>query len=297
MIYWLHLLGRYLARVIPLPVSYRLAALGAPLVFLVWGSKRRNAVANVVQMLGPDQPPGAARRLALAAFCNYGRYLVDMLRLSGAEVKRVEQRLTVLGMEHVDAALALGKGAIFVGGHVGNSDLGAAVLGGRGYPVTIIAETLRPPRWNALVQRTRHEAGINTIPPEGSIRAMLDTLRRNEVLALLIDRPTHQQGEGVPVCFFGAWTRVPGGVATLALRSGAPIVPACVFRKGQGWVIHVNPPLLGQRTASLQADVQRLTQQVMDAMEVFIRQHPDQWFMFRAMWPASTGQPVEAALA
>jgi KDO2-lipid IV(A) lauroyltransferase len=297
MIYWLHLLGRYFAQVIPLSVSYRLAALGAPLVFLAWGSKRRNAMANVTQMLGPDQPPSAARQLAIAAFCNYGRYLVDMMRLSARDVRRVERCLTVLGMEHVDRALAHGKGAIFVGGHVGNSDLGACVLGSRGYPVTIIAETLQPPRWNDLVQRTRHEAGICTIPPEGSVRAMLDILRRNEVLALLIDRPTHQEGEGVAVRFFGAWTRVPGGVATLALRSGAPIVPACVYRQGTHWVIQVRPPLLIDRTASLQADIQRLTQQVMDAMESFIRQHPDQWFMFRPMWPASISEPAEVVLA
>src|SRR5437588_512854 len=208
MIYWLHLLGRYLARLIPLPISYGLAAHGAPLVFFAWRSRRHNAVANVVQMLGPGQPRAAAERLALAAFRNYGRYLIDMLRLGRAEIARVERHLTVRGVEHLDAALARGKGLIFVGGHLGNSDLAVAVLAGRGYPITIIAETLQPPRWNALVQ----------------------------------------------------------------------------------------PPLLAERSARLQADVQRLTQQTMDAMETFVREYPDQWFMFRPMWPAApaerTAQPA-----
>jgi KDO2-lipid IV(A) lauroyltransferase len=297
MIYWLHLLGRHLAQRLPLPVSYRLAALGAPLVFFTWAAKRRNAVANVVQMLGPGHLPAAAEGLALAAFRNYGRYLVDMLRLSSAEIARVERQLTVRGVEHLDAALARGKGLIFVGGHLGNSDLAVAVLAGRGYPITIIAETLQPPRWNALVQRTRHAVGVQTIPPESGVRGLLDVLRRNEVLGILIDRPTHDETEGVAVRFFDAWTRVPGGVATLALRTGACILPACMVRDGAGWVIHVQPPLLAERTARLQADVQRLTQQTMDAMEAFVRQYPDQWFMFRPMWPAATTEPADAVLA
>jgi lauroyl/myristoyl acyltransferase len=296
MIYWLHLLGRHLARLIPLPVSYGLAALGAPLVYFVWPSKRRNAVANVVQMLGPGQTRAAAERLALAAFRNYGRYLIDMLRLGGAEIARVERHLTVRGVEHLDAALARGKGLIFVGGHLGNSDLAVAVLAGRGYPITIIAETLQPPRWNALVQRTRHAAGVRTIPPESGVRGSLDVLRRNEVLGILIDRPTHGEAQGVAVRFFDAWTRVPGGVATLALRTGASILPACMVRDGSGWVIHVQPPILAERSARLETDVQRLTQQTMDAMEEFVRQYPDQWFMFRPMWPAVPAEPAVYAL-
>jgi KDO2-lipid IV(A) lauroyltransferase len=85
-------------------------------------------------------------------------------------------------------------------------------------------------------------------------------------------------------------------VATLALRTGASILPACMVRDGAGWVIHVQPPLLGERSARLQTDVQRLTQQTMDAMEAFVRQYPDQWFMFRPMWPAAAPEPALYAL-
>jgi lauroyl/myristoyl acyltransferase len=292
MIYWLHLLGRHLAQTLPLSVSYRLAALGAPLVYYAWAAKRRNAVDNVVQMLGPEKSRGEAERLARAAFQNYGRYLIDMLRLSGAETRRIERRLTILGLEHMQAAYARGKGLIFVGGHLGNSDLAVAVLASLGYPITIIAETLHPPRWNAEVQRTRNAAGIGTIPPEAGVRGMVEVLRRNEVLGVLIDRPTHGTSEGVPVRFFGAWTRVPGGVATLALRTGASVLPACMVRHGADWLIHVHPPLDLARTGDLRADIQRFTQQTMDVMETYIRQYPDQWFMFRQMWPTL---PIEQA--
>ena len=98
------------------------------------------------------------------------------------------------------------------------------------------------------------------------------------------------------VRFFDAWTRVPGNVATLALRTGAAVLPACMVRDGAGWVIHVQPALLAERSGRLQADVQRLTQQTMDAMEAFVRQYPDQWFMFRPMWPATSAEPALYAL-
>jgi lauroyl/myristoyl acyltransferase len=287
MIYWLHLLGRHLAAWLPPRVSYALAAIGAWIVYWCWPAKRRNAIANYRVILGPDGPPGAAARLARGAFRNYGRYLVDMLRLNGWQLKEVERRLVVYGMEHVEAALARGRGLIFVGGHIGNSDLGGAILASRGYPVHVIAETLRPLRWNRLVQETRRLTGMQVIPAEDGLRDVLRALRRNEVLAFLVDRPTHREGDGVPVAFFGAATRVPAGAATLALRTGASLVAACVVRARGGYVVHITPPLTIERTGSLQTDVQRLTQQIMATLEGFIRQYPDQWFMFRPMWPES----------
>jgi phosphatidylinositol dimannoside acyltransferase len=290
MIYWLHLAGRRLAGWLPLALSYRLAATGAVGVYWLWPEKRRNAVANFRYVLGPGQPPDAAARLARATFANYGRYAVDMLRLSGWQIKDIERRLVVHGIEHVEAAMAQGRGVMFVGGHIGNSDIGAAILAGRGYPVHVIAETLRPPRWNALVQETRRLSGMQVIAVESGTRDILRVLRRNEVLAFLVDRPMHRQGDGVPVEFFGAWTRVPGGAATLALRTGAGLIAACVVRSGSGYAVHISPPLAAERSSDLQADIQRLTQAVMHALEGFIRQYPDQWFMFRPMWPTPTAR-------
>jgi KDO2-lipid IV(A) lauroyltransferase len=292
MIYWLHLLARRLALAMPLSTGYRVASLIAVLVYFTWHEKRRNAVRNLGQVLGPRRSPARARRLARLAFQNYGRYLVDMLRLSGWQLKEVERRIAVSGVEHVEEALARGKGLIFVGGHLGNSDLGGAWLAGRGYPVHVIAETLQPQRWNDLVQETRRLTGMNVIATNEGVREILRVLRRNEVLAFLVDRPTHREGEGVPVCFFDAWTRVPAGAATLALRTGASLIAACVVRDADGYVVRVSPLLEIERSGDLQADIQRLTQRIMSALEEFIGQYPEQWFMFRAMWPPTPERPA-----
>ena len=296
MIYWLHLAGRRLAAVLPLGVSYGLAEAGGWVVYWLWPAKRHNAVANLRQVLGPEA--FLAGRLARAAFRNYGKYIIDMLRLSGWQLREIEQRLVVHGIEHVEAAQAHGRGLIFVGGHIGNSDIGGAILAGRGYAAHVIAETLQPPRWNALVQETRRQTGMRVIPAESSAREILRILRRNEVLAFLVDRPTYREGSGVPVRLFGGWTRVPSGAATLSLRTGASLIAACVVRSGRGYEVHISRPLEVERSGNLQVDIQALTQQVMSALEGFIRQHPAQWFMFRPMWPGgadAVAEPVTAA--
>lgn len=144
---------------------------------------------------------------------------------------------------------------------------------------------------------------MRAIPIESGLREMIAALRRKEGLAIVVDRPVTDQS-GVLVTFFGRATRVPGGAATLALRTGAPVVPAVLVRKpaGQGFIAFVGEPMLAETSAATAVEVQALTQRIMSWLEEMIRQHPDQWYMFREMWPAQTAaangfasQPMAAA--
>ena len=128
-------------------------------------------------------------------------------------------------------------------------------------------------------------SGMNVLYETASPREILGVLRRNECLAFLVDLPTHHTGEGVPVQFFGAETRVPSGAATLALRTGASVIVACVVREGAGYMVHARPLAPRERTRDVPSAIQEVTQEIMAALEDFIRQYPDQWFMFRPMWP------------
>jgi KDO2-lipid IV(A) lauroyltransferase len=117
----------------------------------------------------------------------------------------------------------------------------------------------------------------------GAIRA----LRRGEILALLIDTPA--LGNGVTVDFFGAPCEVPTGPARIALHTGARVIPAALVRiKGHD---HLIQPVLDfelryDKTDDEKADVRNLTQKIMRSLEQMVRQYPDQWFIFRPMWPA-----------
>jgi lauroyl/myristoyl acyltransferase len=284
MVYWFHVVGTFLMRFVPVDVAYRLAAGGTPLVLQLFArGHMHRATDNMRQVLGPQADPREARRLTRAAFANYARYMVDLVRLPHVKSRELVDSIRVDGWENVEAAYTYGKGVVFATGHIGNWDMAGAAFAARGRPVSAIVETLKPARWNERVQRTRTAAGVKAIPLENGPREMIATLRKQEGLAVLVDRPL--ETDGVAVTFFGRRTRVPGGAATLALRTGSPVVPAALVRdpRGKGYLAHIGAPIVGQRGD----DASAVMQGVMSWLEGIIRLYPDQWFMFRQMWPSS----------
>jgi KDO2-lipid IV(A) lauroyltransferase len=283
MAYWYHLIGSFLVGALPRPVAYALVALLAPPVSRVWTRQHAWAVRNMEWVLGPGRRRIDVERRVREVFRNYARYLIDVLRLQHLDDSEVERRFRAYGLEHIEEGLSHGRGVVLVTAHVGNWDMAGAFLSGRGFPVNVLVETLEPKRWNDRVQGIREAIGMRAIPVESGVRSMLQALRRNEILAVLIDRPL--TCEGVPVRFFDRETRVPGGAATLALRSGARLVAATTVRAGDGYVAHISPLLDFERSGNAERDVQALTQRVMSWLELQIRRYPEQWFMFRNMWP------------
>jgi phosphatidylinositol dimannoside acyltransferase len=282
-VYWAHIVGSFLMRYVPVGVAYRVAAGATPLVLQLFArGYLERATANMRQVLGPQVDPREAHRMTRAAFANYARYMVDLVRLPHLHPRDLLQTIRIEGWEHVDTAFGVGRGVVFASGHIGSWDLAGAAFAAHGHPVSALVETLKPARWNERVQRTRIAAGVKAIPIENGLRDMLSALRKREGLAVLVDRPVP---DGVPVTFFGRTTRVPGGAATLALRTGSPVVPAALVRNpdGTGFVAHIGPPII---VGAQGDDATVVTQRVMNWLEGIIRRYPDQWFMFRQMWPA-----------
>src|SRR5437870_372935 len=286
MLYWFHVAGTFLMRFIPVDIAYRLVGGATPLVLQVFARGHlRRATDNMRQVLGPQADPREAGRLTKAAFANYARYMVDVVRLPHLKSRELIDNISVDGWEHVEAAYTVGRGVVFATGHIGNWDMAGAAFAARGRPVSALVETLKPARWNERVQRTRNAAGVKAIPIENGPREMLAALRKQEGLAVLVDRP--MASDGVPVTFFGRQTRVPGGAATLALRTGSPVVPAALVRDpaGTGYVAHIGPPIVGSKGD----DASVVMQGIMSWLEGIIRRDPDQWFMFCRMLSVSGG--------
>jgi lauroyl/myristoyl acyltransferase len=291
-IYWAHVVACWLIRWVPVRLAYRVVGWGTPpaLALFARGHFAR-AAANMRQVVGPEAPPAQVRRLTRAAFVNYARYMVDLLRLPYADPKQLAQSVAIHGWENVEAAFGQGLGVVIVTGHIGSWDLAGAAFVGMHRSIAVLTDTLHPPRWNERVQRIRAHVGMRAIPIESGVREMLATLRRGEALAVLVDKPLAAAAAeaGVAVSFFGRTTRVPPGAATLALRTGAPVLPAALVHDpaGAGYVAYIGEPIQAptgpaRRSA---AEVQQLTQRIMDWLEEVIRRHPDQWYMFRPMWP------------
>jgi KDO2-lipid IV(A) lauroyltransferase len=192
-------------------------------------------------------------------------------------------------MEHADLALKEGRGVIMALPHLGGWEWGGAWLSLNGYPVTVVVEPLEPPELYEWFVETREAMGMKIVAlGQDAASGVARAIRANEVVCLLCDRDL--VGNGVQVEFFGERTTLPAGPATLALRTGAALLPVAVyFEEGFGHLAVLRPPISTERTGSLRADVARITQELAVEFEGLIRRAPEQWHLYQPNWPSDRG--------
>ncbi len=241
---------------------------------------------HLAKVLGRRLDPGEAREWTRRAFASYARYWVEGARLGSLPGRVVDARMSVeSGYEHLVASMARGTGAIVALPHLGSWEWGGAWLARRGYPMTAVAEVLQPEQLYHWFVAARAAMGLTVVPMDASAGpALLRTLREGRLVGLVADRDL--PGTGVAVELFGDATTLPAGPATLALRTGAALLPVAVYQgPGPSHTGVILPPVDTTRTASLRADVQRVTQDLATAFELLIRRAPDQWYGFQPVWP------------
>jgi lauroyl/myristoyl acyltransferase len=251
---------------------------------LWWASdpgRRRNAYVNYGAVLGLPEDHPEVRRVVRQAFENYGRMLTDFLLMGSLRPDEVRAMVGIEGQEHADAAVARGRGAILAMPHMGSWDFAGTLAGILGYRIAAVAERF-PGSLNDVVVETRSLHGLQVIPlGRGAVRAINEVLDDKGLVALLCDLP---QGPGSEICFFGRRAVVPSGPAAIACRRQAPLLPVYCHRRGiLSYHIHVDPPIDPPNPSSCRSKeaIAAVMQQVVDRFEVFIRQHPDQWYAFR----------------
>ncbi len=275
----------WITRRMPEPTRYWLADLGGNAAHAVL--RRRAAVAAENYLAFTQGDRRAAARLTRRAFVNYARTVMDFLVLDDllAAVVSAEPRPAT---EPLRRALALGRGAIVVTPHFGNWDLGAAVTTTCDRQVHAVADQFGPPAVDELVRSMRERLGVRIIATgPASAREALRALRRGDVLCLAAD--IDKAGAGAVVQFLGRTVSMPAGPATLALRTGAALIPGYVRRvPGRGHEAVLWDPIALPEPGTLEARVQEMTQRMATSFESMIRLDPTQWFAFHHL---GLGQP------
>jgi lauroyl/myristoyl acyltransferase len=245
---------------------------------------------HIRRVMGPGLSDADVRSLTRRVFANYARYWLEGARLPAVEPQVIESRMSVeSGYEHLVAGMAEGRGVVLALPHLGRWEWGGAWLNLQGYPMTAVAELVEPPRLYDWFVAQRQALGLTIVPLGEAGGVLLRTLRSGGLVGLLCDRDI--VGNGVEVEFFGERTTLPAGPATLALRTGAVLLPTAVYGgPGRHHTAVIMPPVPVERTGRLRADVTRVTQLVAGDLEKLIRRAPDQWYLFQPNWPSDRGE-------
>ena len=276
--------------VLPVGPTSAIAGLAAQASYLLWPTKRRWSNGNFGHVLGlpPDDP--RVRRTALRAYRTYGRYLVELMRLPGLSRDIRARLVTSIQLDEGERIWreTNGRGLILTAAHMGSNEAVGAAIAGHGMPINVVADDSSFPELFELLRRQREAWGFTLIPWR-NLRDIFGVLRRGEILGLLVD--WGYRADGIPVRLFGAWTTLPAGPATLAGKTGAPILPITIRRRPDG-TYDVSWPDRIDVASTDPAELQRATQAIAEALEANIGGAPDQWYSFKPVWP---DEPAEIA--
>ena len=272
-------------RAMPLPLARIFGTGLAWVAFRTVGRYRRVARKNLA-LIYPDKPENEREQMARAVFRHFGRMTGEFLKMPRLSKADVDRLAVVDGEENLRQALAMGKGILLITGHFGNWEFMARWLSSHGYAINVVARDARDPTATKLLTDTREGNGAQVLYRGNSARAVLQCLKKNEIVALLPD----QNAADVFVPFMGQRTGTVDGPAIIHLKTGAPLLFSwCVRLPDNRVQITFEPPEVVVSIGAKSADVERTMTLINARLETQIRRNPTQWLWLHDRWKASPG--------
>lgn len=278
--------GWRVARGLPAPVAAAAFRLGADLAYRRGGRGQDRLAANLRRVVGPQMPEGEFNALVRQALRSYARYWMEAFRLPAMSREQMRAHFHLGRHELLGADVAAGRGGIVALPHAGNWDAAGAWVAAMGWPLTTVAERLKPESVYERFVAFRQSLGMEIIPLTGGQQPPLDVLAdrlgKGHVVPLLADRDL--TARGVEVRFFGGRTKMPAGPALLALRTGAPLYVASMWYEPEGPRGLLEGPLPAPEDGRLMQRLTVFTQLIADHLAAGIARHPQDWHMLQRMW-------------
>ncbi|MCM8766412.1 MAG: lysophospholipid acyltransferase family protein [Candidatus Omnitrophica bacterium] len=280
--YFFYKLAQDLSMGLSRKFAYRIAS-GIAMLYYFFYKRERQALWHNFRIMGIEEEeiPKYARQV----FCNFAKNLVDFFRFGLIDKRFLRERVKIVGLENMDEAFKMGRGILGITAHLGNWELGGVIMAQKGYPLNAVAWEHNDPRINKLFLSQRRRKGINVIPLGIALRRCFEALKNNEMVAMLGDRDFSPRGNRTEVIFLGRPFKVPRGPATLSLRTGAVIVPGFTIReRDDSFTLYFEKPVKYIPSGNYEKDIAELTQRFMEVIEKYVKEYPEQWFMFREFW-------------
>ncbi|NNC80795.1 MAG: phosphatidylinositol mannoside acyltransferase [Acidimicrobiales bacterium] len=292
----MHKAAAAVSRRAPVALARQATRYGGRMASLFAGDRRVMVERNLRRAKAANLTDEELNRSAGAMFESYARYYYDSFRLPSLSAEEIDEGFSYTGFEHIAQPVADGIGPLLILPHLGGWEWAAFWLTKvMNIGVTAIVEPLEPPDLFEWFQDFRESLGMSVVPVgKDAAPAILESVKRRDAVCMLSDRAV-AGASAVPVEFFGERTMLPAGPATVALRTGAPLVPVAVYFRGEQHFADVRPAVPAIREGRFRDDVQRITQDLAVELERFIRAAPEQWHVFQPGWPSdfrALGRPL-----
>ena len=278
--------------ILPRPLSRAFAIALSQLVYLLHFRLRQVGMRNLA-MVFPEKSEAELARILRGEFTSLGRQLAELCQFPRYTPQNVDQVVVYDGLENYERAYARGKGVLFLTAHFGGWELSAFAHSLHGHWLHIVMRPMDNVYLDRMIRRYRTMHGNRTVDKDDFVRGLLAAMKAGEVVGILMDT-NMTPPQGIFVNFFGIPACTASGLARIALRTDAAVVPAfTIWDAALGkYRLRFDPALELIRTGELEADIAANTQRFTNVIEDYVRQYPDQWLWVHRRWKTRPeGQP------
>jgi len=292
--YWLVVaVARTLGR-LPRALARGLVGILTAILYLVLGRLRHVGQRNL-ELAMPGLPPPERNRILRTLFRNLGWQLVEFCRMPRYTAENIRNWIRTEGLEHYLAAEAQGKGVLVLTGHLGGWELSGFYHSLMGHRMGVVIRRLDNRLLDEYVNNIRCLRGNQMLHKDDFVRGLLSAMHAGQTVAILMDT-NMTPPQGVFARFFGIEACTASGLARVALKTGAAVLPGFLVweEKERKYVLHFGPELNFINSGDTESDILAATQQCNDVLESWIRRYADQWLWIHRRW--KTRPPGEPGL-
>src|SRR5437588_1160347 len=270
--------------ILPRPLARAFGICLGWIVYLVHVRLRQVGMRNLA-LAFPEKSVAERARILSGEFTSLGRQLAEVCQFPHYTRENIEQVVVYDGLENYEQAYARGKGVLFLTGHFGAWELSAFAHSLHGHWMHIVMRPMDNVYLNQMICDYRTMHGNKTVAKDDFVRGLLAAMKAGECVGILMDT-NMTPPQGVFVDFFGIPACTASGLARIALRTDAAVVPGfTIWDNGLGkYRLRFDPALQLIRTGDLEADIVANTQRLTKVIEDYVRKHPEQWLWVHRRW-------------